>query len=218
MSINEYYESAYSGVVETGAVGKVASIYHKMLEKGHKRKFEICLEIGAGTAQHFKYILHDFEKYTSSDIPNPGNNLKEIHDTRHEFKELDPENLACIEDKAIDRLIATCVLPHLSNPEKALREWARVVKAGGVLDLYLPCEPSLMLGFVQRLTTKRKVEKLGWNYERIQYREHRNHYPMLRMLVKEIFEDDKIKVRNFPPGIKFWQLGLFRTYRIIKAN
>jgi ubiquinone/menaquinone biosynthesis C-methylase UbiE len=218
MSINEYYESGYSKVVESGAVGRVASIYHKMLEKGHNGKFEICLEIGAGTAQHFKYVQHDFEKYISSDLRNPGENLKRISDTRHEFKQINAENLLGIKDKSIDRLIATCVLPHLNNPESALIEWARVVKAGGVLDIYVPCEPSLMLGIAQRFTTKRKVEKLGWDYERIQYREHRNHYPMLKMLLEEIFENDKIEVRNFPPGVRFWQLGLFRTYRIFKAK
>jgi phosphatidylethanolamine/phosphatidyl-N-methylethanolamine N-methyltransferase len=215
VSINEYYENTYSKVLESGAVGKVAAHYHKMLEKGHSKNWPLCLEIGAGNAQHFKYVKHDFDKYISSDIRRPRDKSVNNPDPRLEFEILDAEDLSSFNDESVDRLIATCVLPHLANPEKALHEWKRVVKKGGVIDIYLPCEPSLLLGLAQSMTTKKKVEKLGWNYERLQYREHRHHYPMLRMLIKEVFENDKIKVRNFPPGLKFWQLGLFRTYRII---
>jgi phosphatidylethanolamine/phosphatidyl-N-methylethanolamine N-methyltransferase len=214
MSINEYYENDYSKVLESGAVGKVAAIYHKMLEKGHSKNWPLCLEIGAGNAQHFKYVKHGFDKYISSDIRLPVRESIKNSDPRHEFKIIDAEDLSSFESESVDRLIATCVLPHLGDPEKALREWRRVVKKGGVIDVYVPCEPSLLLGLAQLMTTKKKVEKLGWNYERLQYREHRHHYPMLRMLIKEIFEKDIIQQRNFPPGIKFWQLKLFSVYRI----
>ena len=214
LSVNEYYENDYSKVIESGSVGRVAAIYHKMLEMGHRKNLPFCLEIGAGNAQHFKYVKHGFDKYISSDIRKPGEKIDAISDPRHEFKILDAEDLSSFESESVDRIIATCVLPHLGNPEKALREWKRVVKKGGVLDIYVPCEPSLLLGIAQIMTTKKKVERLGWNYERLQYREHRHHYPMLRMLIKEIFEKDIIEVRNFPPGVKFWQLKLFSVYRI----
>lgn len=218
MSINEYYENDYSKVLESGAVGKVAAFYHRMLEKGHSKKWPLCLEIGAGNGQHFKYVKHGFDKYISSDIRRPKEKSVNISDPRHEFKIIDAEDLSSFQSESVDRLIATCVLPHLGDPEKALREWKRVVKKGGVIDVYLPCEPSMLLVLAQSLTTKKKVEKLGWNYERLQYREHRHHFPMLRMLIKEVFENDEIKVRNFPPGLNFWQFGLFKTYRIIIAN
>jgi hypothetical protein len=89
-------------------------------------------------------------------------------------------------------------------------------KKSGVIDLYVPCEPSLFLGIAQKLTTKIKVERLGYDYEKMQYREHRNHYPMLRMLILDIFQNDDVSIRHFPPGIKFWQFSLFSTYRIFK--
>ncbi len=71
MSVKDYYNKSYNDVIETGAVGYVASIYHKMLESGHKRKFETVLEIGAGTALHFKYVRHEF-----------GNIFRPIFETR----------------------------------------------------------------------------------------------------------------------------------------
>jgi ubiquinone/menaquinone biosynthesis C-methylase UbiE len=128
MSVEEYYEKSYNYVIETGAVGFVASIYHKMLESGHNKKFETVLEIGAGTALHFKYVNHDFGKYISSDIRDPGDKLEKILDIRHEFKILDAEDLVEMKDESVDRIVVTCVLPHLSDPEKALTEWSRVLK------------------------------------------------------------------------------------------
>lgn len=216
MSSNDYYERDYSSIIETGCVGAAASIYHKMLEKGHKKKFGILLELGAGNGQHFKYVKHDFDSYISSDIRDPGEKLEGIDDPRHMFKIIDAENLEEFADEAFDRLIVTCVLPHLTYPEKALLEWKRVLKRGGVLDIYVPCEPSMLLGIAQKFTTKIKVERLGWNYERIQYREHRNHYPMLRMLINDVFQNAKISTRNFPPGVRCWQFSLFTIFRIIK--
>jgi ubiquinone/menaquinone biosynthesis C-methylase UbiE len=188
-----------------------------MLESGHKRKFDTVLEIGAGTGLHFKYIKHDFSKYISSDIRNPGKKLEKISDERHEFLILNAENLETFKNESIDRIVIICVLPHLNDPEKALGEFARVLKKGGVMDIYVPCEPSLLLGIAQRLSTKVKMERLGYDYEKIIRREHRNHYPLLRMLIHEIFENDDVVIRHFPPGIKFWQFSLFSTFRISKT-
>jgi ubiquinone/menaquinone biosynthesis C-methylase UbiE len=217
MTIDEFYDESYKEVIESGAIGKVASIYHKMLESGHKRKFDTVLEIGAGTGLHFKYIKHDFSKYISSDIRNPGKKLEKISDERHEFLILNAENLETFKNESIDRIVIICVLPHLNDPEKALGEFARVLKKGGVMDIYVPCEPSLLLGIAQRLSTKVKMERLGYDYEKIIRREHRNHYPLLRMLILEIFENDDVVIRHFPPGIKFWQFSLFSTFRISKT-
>jgi phosphatidylethanolamine/phosphatidyl-N-methylethanolamine N-methyltransferase len=218
MSINEYYEDSYNYVIQSGAIGKVAGIYHKMLERGHKKKFDTVLEIGAGTCQHFKFVEHDFDKYISTDIREPGDRIEKIQDSRHIFRLLNAEDLSSLSDESIDRLVVTCVLPHLQDPEKALKEWRRVVKIDGIIDIYVPCEPSILLGIAQKFTTKIKVEKLGYNYEKIQYREHRNHFPMMRMLINDVFETDIIKRRNFPPGISNWYFSLFVTFRIKKTS
>jgi phosphatidylethanolamine/phosphatidyl-N-methylethanolamine N-methyltransferase len=167
VSSNDYYEKDYNLVVETGCVGFMASVYHRMLESGHNEKFGLCLEIGAGRGQHFKYVKHDFDRYISSDIRDFSKNSEHILDRRHEFQIQNAESLEAFADGSIDRLIVTCVLAHLTHPEKALTEWKRVVRAGGILDIYVPCEPSLLLSIAQKLTTKIKVEKLGWNYFRI---------------------------------------------------
>ena len=218
MSINKYYKDTYEKILESGGIGKIASLYHKMLENGHEKShFKYVLEVGAGNAQHFKYVTHHFEKYISSDIRKPKSKSVNIRNQKHEFKILDAENLSTIKSESIDRIVVTCALPHLEDPERALKEWSRVLKKNGVLDIYIPCEPSVLLGLAQSLTTKRKVQKLGFNYESIQYREHRNHYPMLRMLVREVLHNYEIRVKHFPPGTRWWQFSLFKTFRCTKV-
>lgn len=218
MGNDDYYASAYECVIGTGGVGYVASIYHKMLERGHSKKFEVCLELGAGNGRHFQYVKHDFDLYISSDIRKVTLDTFRSDDDRHVFQILDAENLKSIKNESIDRLVVTCVLAHLHNPEKALLEWRRVLKIGGVLDLYAPCEPGFLLGLAQSLTTRRKVQKLGFNYESIQYREHRNHFPLMRMLLREIFVSDYCQIKSFPNRIFGWQLRLFDVYRIVKSG
>ena len=46
------------------------------------------------------------------------------------FMEMDVENLS-FEDETFDCITARCVLWTMSHPEKAVKEWARVVKPGG---------------------------------------------------------------------------------------
>jgi phosphatidylethanolamine/phosphatidyl-N-methylethanolamine N-methyltransferase len=213
---DEYYSSAYEKVIGTGSVGFVASVYHRLLERGHTRHFELCLELGAGNGQHFPFVKHPFKKYISSDIREVKINLNENGFGQHVSRVLDAENLESINNESVDRIIVTCVLSHLRNPESALIEWRRVLKVGGVLDLYVPCEPGLLLGLAQLLTTRRKVKKLGYDYESIQYREHRNHFPAMRMYLREVFILDKTKVINFPAPVPFWHLRLFDVYRITK--
>ena len=93
-----------------------------------------------------------------------------------------------------------------------------MLKPGGVLDAYVPCEPSILLDIAQRLTSKRKVEKLGLKYEIIRYRGHRNHYPYLKMMLESTFNSDNIRVKHFPLGIRYWQFSLWSTFRITKST
>jgi phosphatidylethanolamine/phosphatidyl-N-methylethanolamine N-methyltransferase len=213
----EYYDEYYNSLIEGGAIGIVASIYHKKLESRHNSKFSTVLEVGAGSGQHFKYVKHDFDTYISSDLRKPAEQLNLGSDKRLEFRVLDAQNLESIETGSIDRLIATCVLPHLPDPESALKEWRRVVKDGGVLDLYIPAEPSILLDIAQRLTTKRKVQSFGLDYSKMRYSGHRMHYPLLIMLINNIFSEDQLEVRHFPLRIPYWQFSLWSTFRIRKS-
>jgi phosphatidylethanolamine/phosphatidyl-N-methylethanolamine N-methyltransferase len=101
------------------------------------------------------------------------------------------------QNDSFDRLISTCLLTHLKNPEDALKEWKRVVKPGGIISIYIPCEPGILLRIVQSLTTRRKQLKLGIDAKYIHYSEHPYHHPYLTTLVDYTFKKNYIS-RSFP--------------------
>jgi ubiquinone/menaquinone biosynthesis C-methylase UbiE len=221
MDSDSYYKTFYSKVLSGGIVGYVAGLYHKKLEAGRTNKFENVLEIGAGAGEHYKFVKHAFSNYLETDIRgqhviNQGICSSKNGKISNLF--LDAHDLSAIKSESIDRLIVTCVLPHLLHPESALIEWRRVLKIGGVIDMYVPCEPSLLLRIAQRFTTKRRVNNLGLNYELIQYREHRNHFPMMRLLIKETFYADQISWYGFPLNALPWDLQLYVVVKIKKIK
>jgi phosphatidylethanolamine/phosphatidyl-N-methylethanolamine N-methyltransferase len=216
MDLNAYYKEHYASVVGTGAVGFFFRMYHQWLERESLNFYSFCIEVGSGEGEHFEFVKHEFNSYLEVDIRNSLPYEEKMIGRNKVYG--NAESLDFLKDSQVDRLIATCILVHLDNPEKALNEWRRVVKNNGQIDIYVPCEPGFVLQIAQKLTTKRKVRKLGIDYERIQYREHRNHLPMMEMLIGEIFSEDFLKKRSFPTKMLNWNLRLFDVYQITKRE
>ena len=212
MDKNEYYDHHYEKIINSGFTGKIASLYHHQIERKFKNKFyESIIELGSGNGQHFKYLRCDFREYFETDIRSN----KEISFDRKRIKVYaDAENLAEFSNNQFDRVISTCLLPHLTDPLTALAEWRRITKTGGTISIYIPCEPSLLLRFAQSITTKRKVKKLGINYQIDHYLEHRNHYFFLQACILTVFKSDKIKKLGFPFGVLPFDLKLYEIYQI----
>ncbi len=51
---------------------------------------------------------------------------------------LDATNLSIIQDRTYDFVISSNCLEHVANPIKALKEWQRVVKSGGLVLVIVP--------------------------------------------------------------------------------
>jgi ubiquinone/menaquinone biosynthesis C-methylase UbiE len=103
------------------------------------------------------------------------------------------------------------------NPENALHEWKRVVKPGGTINIYIPCESGLTLRFAQFLTTRRKQKKLGLDAKYLHYQEHRYSYPFLISLLKNVFGKN-LKVRKFPFivgsfDINLWAIATIKNFK-----
>lgn len=208
-----FMNESYSQVVDSGAVGFVKKYVHRMLERGHSKSVNTILELGAGQGQHLNFVQQPFLRYIQSDWII----RKELSELpRVENKKLNAEDLTEIESGSVDRVIATCLLTHLDNPEKALHEWRRVVAAGGWLSLWVPCEMGMLLRTAQSLTTKRKIEKNGFDYEWMCRLDHRNHFPMMRALIKQVFSKDHVHFSGVPFTKLPWDLQLLRVYQIQK--
>jgi phosphatidylethanolamine/phosphatidyl-N-methylethanolamine N-methyltransferase len=177
-------------------------------------KYENILEVGAGQGQHFEYVKCEFGSYTQTDVRDFSMDSTKRSD-KVSFMQADAQNLTQFHEDQFDRLIATCVLAHLPDPEKALNEWRRVTsKDSGIITIYLPCEPSILLRTAQMLSTKRKTRKLGINYDLMHYREHRNYYFFLRALLLDIFCNDRIRVVGFPSKFLPFDFNLYMVYQI----
>jgi ubiquinone/menaquinone biosynthesis C-methylase UbiE len=205
-STEDYYQHHYQKITNSGLIGFVAMIGHISLERWpftkfsrvSKKSFHEILEVGAGHGQHYKYLKGDFITYTMTDVrPNLLNNLQ-VSDPRVviEKKSIDAEFLPYGDD-SFDRLIATCLLVHLDNPEKALAEWRRVVKPGGAISIYIPCEPGILLRLLQSLTTRRKQRKLGIDAKYLHYSEHRYNFPFVITIINKVFSQN-FRIRKFP--------------------
>jgi len=214
MSQDNYYSEHYIEILNTGSVGFVSNIVHKILEpKPTTEIFNKVLEVGAGHGQHLKFVKHQYSEYFETDFRKE--NLPErSSESKVISLEADATNLADFEDSSIDRVIATCLIVHLTDPEVALLEWRRVCVSGGVISIYVACEPGVLLRFLRRFTTVRKAKKHGLDHLKFHYREHITFFSRIDMLIDEVFENDKITKKYWPFIIPAWNLNLGVVYQI----
>jgi len=66
-------------------------------------------------------------------------------------------------DNSFGRVIATCLLLHLQEPELALLEWRRVTENNGLITILIPTEPGLLLRLSRALLTSPKARRLGFD-------------------------------------------------------
>jgi ubiquinone/menaquinone biosynthesis C-methylase UbiE len=219
MDINEYYEKHYEEVINSGIIGRFANHYHQLMERDFiDKRYDNILEVGAGKGQHLQYVKCQFKYYLQTDIRN-NDSISSIASNNSEWLLADAQNLSQFNDGQFERTIATCLIAHLPDPEIALKEWRRVTsKNGGIISIYVPCEPSLLLRLAQGLSTKRKVKKIGIDYSLMHYQEHRNHYFYVRALISEIFRNDKIKKIGFPNKFLPFDFKLYEIYQIQLAD
>lgn len=211
---DEYYEKYYPDIFGTGVISSMSEVLHRMLEKGKKSFHSQILEVGAGNGEHRKFVKHGYDYYVELDLRRPKNqtaiNVKRIQG--------DAQDLAMFDDCTFDRVIATCVLAHLPNPEQAVNEWIRVAKVGSTIDIYVPAEPSILLRMFRSQTTVRKSRKYGINHKSLHYREHRNMWIYMDLILRENSKGHRLKIDKFPPMIPIWNLRLFDVYRITKCQ
>lgn len=219
-NIDAFYINHYEAVMGTGLVGKMWKFIHKSLDKPFFGLSEISLiEVGSGNGQHFTFSKISTREYIEVDIRNTDNLSKDLVKAKvhgQKFILDDATYLIKFPDSYFDGLIATCVLAHLRDLEAALINWRRVVKHGGILSIYIPNEPGIILRALRFITTKRKLKKYGYDQESIHWREHLNHFLQMRSMIKDVFQEDSIKFKNFPFTFLTWNLGLYTLVEIRK--
>ena len=184
------YESAN---YDDGLAGWFLSRSHAWCEQpfGPERRFDDVLEVGAGTGVHIDFVRHAFGRYVMTDT-NTGMLDRLNAERRQRAGEAivvcgaDATRLG-FANASFDRLIATHVLEHLPRPHEVLKEWARVVRPGGVISILLPCDPGMAWRIGRGLGPRRKFRALGIDYDYWMAREHINSIDKLISFIRYYF-------------------------------
>lgn len=227
---DDYYSNYFEDVNYRGLTGVFMRFLWNFMERPYKGKhFENVLEIGATHLEHLRFVQHSYKNYIASDIevfplhPFASLIIKNLPTTQNVIQDIaDAHDLKYL-DNTYDRVIVTCLLHHLSFPEKAMSEMLRVTKPGGVVSIFLPNDPGMVYRIVRYWTTHKRSRNLErkkriGNHLFLWATEHRNHVFGLTIMLREIFKNEQIRVRRFPPLIKSWNLGFFTIYEIEKKS
>ena len=176
--VEQYDAANYS----KGMAGYVMRRGHEILDKtAAYDTTSSIIEIGAGSGIHLSFVQRPFRRYVLTDGSDDMlAHARVRHAGRHgvEFQKEDAANLAAA-DSSFDRLIATHVLEHLSEPHRVLSEWNRVVRPGGTISLILPCDPGFAWRLGRHFGPRARSERAGLPYDYFSAREHIN--PILNL-------------------------------------
>jgi SAM-dependent methyltransferase len=194
---------------------------HKLLESkfGKDVVFDKVIEIGSGTGSHLNFVKHQYSSYTLTDVNESV--IQKLHEMsfseKVQIQKIDSDTLP-FPDNEFDRLVASHVLEHIHHPEMVLKEWSRVVKAGGVISIALPCDPGVAWRFGRYAYSRRAVGlKNGVSeYDLFVALEHVNAINGLMAMIQYFF--DKRAETFWPFRIKLIDLNLFYIVHIINEK
>ncbi|CAA9893013.1 Ubiquinone/menaquinone biosynthesis methyltransferase [Candidatus Methylobacter favarea] len=204
-----YDESNYASPLQS----TVMRASHRLAEKNFKENdhFAKVLEIGAGTGEHLNFVRHGFDHYVLADLDAKTlevaeRKLKGKFDNKLLYETQSGEELHYV-DNSFDRLIASHVLEHISQPHLALKEWRRVVKNRGVLSILIPTDPGIAWRLGRHLGPRKNALAQGIAYDYVMAREHVNSCNNLIALLRHYFPERTESWWPFPiPSI---DLNLF---------
>ncbi|MBU1229139.1 MAG: class I SAM-dependent methyltransferase [Proteobacteria bacterium] len=191
---------------------------HRLLERPYNSSahFDNVLEVGCGSGIHMEYIRHGYNEYHFSD-----SNAGILDVAREKYQNVGKSHYFHLQDTRamdfpdnyFDRVISVYMLEHISDPHKALLEWIRVIKPGGVLSIIIPTEGGIAWNLGRYLTTRRTYRRMGIDYDYIIAREHVNTCYRLVSFVRHYFQSRRESW--YPFGIPTPHLNLLYAVQAI---
>lgn len=191
---------------------------HRLAEKpfGKDAYFPRVLEIGAGTGEHLSFVRHKFDNYVLTDsdpktLEIARAKLAGLHERKLAFERQAGETLA-YPNNSFDRVVATHVLEHIYPPHLALREWARVLRDGGMLSVLIPTDPGFAWRLGRRLGPRRNAIAKGIAYDYVMAREHVNSCNNLIAILRHCFAG--AREAWWPLPVPALDLNLFFAFHV----
>jgi phosphatidylethanolamine/phosphatidyl-N-methylethanolamine N-methyltransferase len=168
-----------------------------------RQKFSRVLELGAGGPFVINKVRHQFDEYLLTDLrPLPitpetiAPHLKAggsvITTASIDAKDI-PRHLGIF-----DRIVASNLLEHLSDPEEVLDHWFSRLSANGVLSLLLPCDPGILWRFSREISARRHPTFSREEYRYFMAKEHINSADKLLYLLDYRFPQRRYRFFPFP--------------------
>lgn len=219
--IAQWYAEEYETSTYGGPAGQVQRWMHTSLEAGYQAhtRFPRTIELGANLGEHVKWVRHSFDSYVVSDVSprvlesRVGQEVENVQLLCADARELP------LATESFDRVLHTCLLHHVTEPEDVLCEIRRLLKPGGTGDLFLSSDPGMLFRFARFLGPYSSARRKGLGSVKnlVDARDHRNHVGGLLRLVKHVFRNDDVRVKSYPfPGMT-WNSSLWFTMRVVKG-
>jgi len=211
----KYNNHAYSGLM-----GFFMNHCHKQLEKfNFPNNISKVLEIGAGSAPHYRFINHHYDEYhiveTSETIIKKYIDNPKVVATNYDGKILP------YEEEYFDRIIISHCLEHIVDPESFLFEMMKKLKKGGILSISLPTDPGLLFRigrlYLKIFSIKNKYKISSKQFDYMNATEHVNSIFGLSSIIKYNY-GDSLKDSYLPFKIRLFDLNLFYNVHITKNN
>jgi ubiquinone/menaquinone biosynthesis C-methylase UbiE len=217
---DDYYLSDYNSLNITGDVSNIfAKLMHRFLESGRDSTvYEKVLEVGALNGEHTHFVRHRFSEYHVTDIRTPSQfNLAQLKKRGFLFHLANVESLP-FEDDFFNRVVSTCLLHHLENPETGINEMLRVVKSGGTVDILVPHDPSFIYSLSWLATTGMKaMAKKKYRESRLNRNsEHIQEFKLICDILQKYTQVHVVEKKKFPPFFKFEKLTVLFRFTITK--
>ena len=214
-----FFDANYKSLFyERGAPYYATRKIHKLLEEGVlSNSGDLILEVGAGEGFHVPYVDSNFSKYFMVDISS--RDLEPLaaelqSQGKLEFSVGDGRSLPYEDDK-FDRVIFMCTLHHIQGTMNVLNQARRVTKSGGLISIYLPCDPGLIYRLFRWLILLNRVRKLRLDYGLINAIEHSNHFDSILKQTKKAFAYDQLDMKYWPlPPFHSWNINICAIIQI----
>ena len=225
--LEDFYANSYENYLFGKSLqASGISYFEKTLEKKSNLKIKLIrqLELGSGSGEHLPYVSNFPEKeYICLDLSKPRTDryLKSCDQKLQKvvkFVQGNAEDLQ-YESSSFEKVTATCLLHHASDPLAVILEARRVTKKGGEICFVIPTDPGLLNQFIKKVISYRRMKKFtSYKPELILALDHINHVSGLLELCKFVFQEDELRIDYLPFRIKSWNLNLIARVRVIKKT